>query len=1211
MPAFEFIAGNLICWFIPGYLFVTLLFSRRGEYTQLERVVLGVGASVFLTVLCSLTLAACHQLTRLNVLLGLLLFTVLFTYLILTRRPRPTTSRPTQCTLRKQDWIVLLHLLLMLAVVTIPRLYITWASPLIPLQPDSWTYMSDSLRLIAAGEIPETVPQWGLFTRFPSDKISFQLFTATLMLVSRLDFLDAMKVLTLVPVAVAAVAFWLLARQMFHLDVATLATILVFFDSQIGRGRFAQRLGLTFFRAEAFALMLSFIALFAFYRGMFNRNKKILLFVAFLLPIIATSHGVPALVIAILIGALYCGKWMVYFKVEWKEMLTLALIGVVSLTMTLVIFRITKVQPLYNESVVNTTSFESYGAIDPTYELFTRLTDEESQRMVRPKSASRFYTPPVELWRDLIQASFPQFIPNSIPSVVFFVGLVAVLMLPYIDKRLKVLLLAFLLFFLAIYLWGLLFSFLYSTYLPATHPISREFPYASLAIIFLGALLFQLLLEVGIRLLRRRRILRIAYYKIVYVTVVLATFLCFVVPSIQYFVKVAEKSDISTEGIRALRWLRENTQPRDVILSNIRTAGSIEIIADRISLTEGRGVYGRPDLLRHVFNLMDQAALFYQNPFFTDVLKEYGVKYVVVAPPRSLGGRQNLASKMNLKGFEIAPFLRQVASFGQIYIFEVISPVPSYHRDTAVGYGYLTEMKLQDAAESFVSAIRKFPDNGWAYVGLGDVYEKKGKPEAAVQMYVLAVRRIKEGSHVPYLRLASIYESRGDFELALSMYQEAVRFCPSAVTYIALGDAYRREDHLEQARIAYQNAQAISSDAVGASVKLYEVEGDLALAEGNIKQALANYRAALMLQYCAKSSVENSCMNTAEGTSLPWIKQNTSDITLPIFDFTEYFDSAHVSVCNTDPAKKTIFIVNSVPRATLFQHPTSSVACSIHVPSSSKLMFSLALSPEVWLPGQGDGVRFNVYIDDGAARKQVFSQYIDPKNIPTDRRWHDCEISLSPWAGQTITLTFATGPGPNGNSDYDWAGWGEPRIVQPIAYNFLAELPNADRCGADEEHLRQDTLTIDYEPRAILFQHPSSRVTYRVDVPERAGLHFGLGMDPAVWSPDKGDGVEYNVYMRYPDEPYKLYRVFHHYLDPKNSLKAAGNPDDRHWQDQVVDLSGYGGQTVDVIFEALPGPAGDANFDWGGWSMPVLVADDMALLNAEAWVAVRSGGDGP
>jgi len=80
---------------------------------------------------------------------------------------------------------------------------------------------------------------------------------------------------------------------------------------------------------------------------------------------------------------------------------------------------------------------------------------------------------------------------------------------------------------------------------------------------------------------------------------------------------------------------------------------------------------------------------------------------------------------------------------------------------------------------------------------------------------------------------------------------------------------------------------------------------------------------------------------------------------------------------------------------------------------------------------------------------------------------------------------------------------------------------------------------------------------------------------------------------------------YNRYIDPKN------NPEDRRWQDQVVDLSSYGGQTVDIVFEALPGPAGDANFDWGGWSTPVIVADDMALLNADVQVTAWSGSDGP
>jgi hypothetical protein len=163
--------------------------------------------------------------------------------------------------------------------------------------------------------------------------------------------------------------------------------------------------------------------------------------------------------------------------------------------------------------------------------------------------------------------------------------------------------------------------------------------------------------------------------------------------------------------------------------------------------------------------------------------------------------------------------------------------------------------------------------------------------------------------------------------------------------------------------------------------------------------------------------------------------------------------------------------------------------------------------------------------------------------------------------------------------------------VQPIAYDFRAELPHADRGGAHEEQVRQDEITIDYQSRPILYQHPSSQVTYRLQLPHRAGLHFGLGLDPAVWSPDKGDGVEYNIYVRDPDEPHLFHRLYHRYLDPKNNL------DDRRWVDEVVDLSAYGGQMVDLIFEALPGPAGDLSFDWGGWSSPVLVADDLAVSN--------------
>jgi hypothetical protein len=195
------------------------------------------------------------------------------------------------------------------------------------------------------------------------------------------------------------------------------------------------------------------------------------------------------------------------------------------------------------------------------------------------------------------------------------------------------------------------------------------------------------------------------------------------------------------------------------------------------------------------------------------------------------------------------------------------------------------------------------------------------------------------------------------------------------------------------------------------------------------------------------------------------------------------------------------------------------------------------------------------------------------------------DIDLSPWSGQTVTLTFATSPGPNGNDRYDWAGWGELRLVQPIAYDFLDHFSEAKLTAAGLGQAYTKTETIDKDTRLLLYQHPTSQVSYTLTLPPQSTLAFGLGMAPEVWLTEGGDGTEYNIYIRRLDQPHKPHLVFHQYLDPKNT------PDDRRWFDHSVNLSRFGGQQVDVVFEALPGPAGDENYDWGGWSAPVLVED--------------------
>ena len=79
-------------------------------------------------------------------------------------------------------------------------------------------------------------------------------------------------------------------------------------------------------------------------------------------------------------------------------------------------------------------------------------------------------------------------------------------------------------------------------------------------------------------------------------------------------------------------------------------------------------------------------------------------------------------------------------------------------------------------------------------------------------------------------------------------------------------------------------------------------------------------------------------------------------------------------------------------------------------------------------------------------------------------------------------------------------------------------------------------------------------------------LDFGIGMDPSVWDKNKGDGVDFYVYIALSDEPDKVYRVFYRYLDPKN------HPEDRQWVDVQVNLNQFEGKQVLINFVTTSGP---------------------------------------
>lgn len=140
------------------------------------------------------------------------------------------------------------------------------------------------------------------------------------------------------------------------------------------------------------------------------------------------------------------------------------------------------------------------------------------------------------------------------------------------------------------------------------------------------------------------------------------------------------------------------------------------------------------------------------------------------------------------------------------------------------------------------------------------------------------------------------------------------------------------------------------------------------------------------------------------------------------------FESARVRTSDAAHVGIDTFDIHGDRRDVLFVHPTSDVGYSLTLPARAVLHTALALRPAAWIPGRGDGVRFEIWVEDGGQRRTVLSRYLDPKNNPGDRRWEPVSVDLSAFADRSIVLTFATTGGPADNLDSDWAGFSDPMI---------------------------------------------------------------------------------------------------------------------------------------------------------------------------------------
>ena len=110
-------------------------------------------------------------------------------------------------------------------------------------------------------------------------------------------------------------------------------------------------------------------------------------------------------------------------------------------------------------------------------------------------------------------------------------------------------------------------------------------------------------------------------------------------------------------------------------------------------------------------------------------------------------------------------------------------------------------------------------------------------------------------------------------------------------------------------------------------------------------------------------------------------------------------------------------------------HPPAAVTIALTLPENAYFQTGIVLDPAMWAAPLGDGVRFIATITPAAGPETtLFDIPNHPRAQGEHRRWIDVVADLRQWAGQQVQLTLRT----EGQQDpaNDWAGWGEPVIVQ-------------------------------------------------------------------------------------------------------------------------------------------------------------------------------------
>jgi len=155
----------------------------------------------------------------------------------------------------------------------------------------------------------------------------------------------------------------------------------------------------------------------------------------------------------------------------------------------------------------------------------------------------------------------------------------------------------------------------------------------------------------------------------------------------------------------------------------------------------------------------------------------------------------------------------------------------------------LAEGRLGEAEAHYRKALRINPLDEHAYLGLGAIHLRQGRPEAAIEDFEQGVAR-KTDAQAEFT-LAMLLLRTGKPDSAAAHLREALRIRPDyPQAHCAMGNLLAQQGKLEDAGRRYRDALRLKSDYPEARNNL----GNVLRLQGRTEEAIAQYREAVRLR---------------------------------------------------------------------------------------------------------------------------------------------------------------------------------------------------------------------------------------------------------------------------------------------------------------------------------------------------------------------------